>query len=510
MGCTLISAVALAAATDGFSTLLGASTGEVFGGALNGAPATVTRLFACPSAPPAALAALRRRLRAKLALLSALQNPRLVRLLHVCEDTGDATRPFALVCELLAGGSLRDWEAAAVGGGACGAGGAGGAGGAAGLGASAAAAASAATLPFSGMGVTRVVELMRAGTGRAEVAEVGLGALVELTGGWGSLEDRDEKMRWRGGDLVARVRECTGCGCAKVLVAALKAHGTSAAGVAEMGCWAVANICAPGASLAALLVAGAAAAVVAVLRAHVGVAGVAEWGLRALASVACSDCGRDASVAAGAVPAALVSLQAHVGVAGVAEWGLELLVSIAARGSECSFFVAAHGAVPQVVAALRAHVGEAGVARIGCRALAIFAASDCGRAACVAAGAVPALVASLQAHAGGAGVALHGCWALSIIACSHPGRDASVAAGALPAVLAALQAHAGAPDVALHGAWALLNIGISPSHRAAIVAAGAVPTLTTLSSTHSGAVKAKALEALAILTHKCESCSCAC
>jgi serine/threonine protein kinase len=60
-------------------------------------------------ASPAVLAALRRRFRAELLTLSTFQHPRIVRLLHACEDTGDAAHPLALAFELLAGGSLADW-----------------------------------------------------------------------------------------------------------------------------------------------------------------------------------------------------------------------------------------------------------------------------------------------------------------------------------------------------------------------------------------------------------------
>ena len=110
--CTPITGAELAAATSGYAAgaLLGrGATGEVFSGALRGAPIAVKRLKAPADASPAVLAALRRRFRAELLTLSTFQHPRIVRLLHACEDTGDAAHPLALAFELLAGGSLADW-----------------------------------------------------------------------------------------------------------------------------------------------------------------------------------------------------------------------------------------------------------------------------------------------------------------------------------------------------------------------------------------------------------------
>jgi hypothetical protein len=108
---TPISSAALTAATNSYTTLLGAgATGEVFQGrALDGTPLAVKRLKAPKGAPPELLEALRARFRAELATLAAFRHPRIVRLLHTCEATGDDTHPFALVLELLEGGSLADW-----------------------------------------------------------------------------------------------------------------------------------------------------------------------------------------------------------------------------------------------------------------------------------------------------------------------------------------------------------------------------------------------------------------
>ena len=104
--CIPITSAELTAATASFSTLLGrGATGAVYAGSHHGTPIAV-KLLAAPSAaeaPPALLAALRLRFRAELATLTTFRHPRLVRLLHACEE------PLALVFELLPGGSLADY-----------------------------------------------------------------------------------------------------------------------------------------------------------------------------------------------------------------------------------------------------------------------------------------------------------------------------------------------------------------------------------------------------------------
>ncbi len=92
---------------------------------------------------------------------------------------------------------------------------------------------SASALPHDGMTVAQVIELMRAGLGRAEVAEAGAKALVglsmipaERTAGSILLLRKTE---------VPRLEECIGCGCVSVLVAALTAH-VGVAGVVEQCC----------------------------------------------------------------------------------------------------------------------------------------------------------------------------------------------------------------------------------------------------------------------------------
>ena len=83
------------------SLKLGASlgkgaTGEVFAGELQGAPVAVKRL-ALSSKDPDVLAALARRFRAEVGVLSTLSHPRLVRLLAWAEDENPSTaHPFAM------------------------------------------------------------------------------------------------------------------------------------------------------------------------------------------------------------------------------------------------------------------------------------------------------------------------------------------------------------------------------------------------------------------------------
>ena len=108
--CTPITSAALSACTNSYSTKLGeGATGEVFSGVIHGVPVAVKRLKAPGDASSEVLSSLRRRVRAELGTLSAFQHPRIVQLLHSCEDTGDRSHPFALAFELLEQGSLAEW-----------------------------------------------------------------------------------------------------------------------------------------------------------------------------------------------------------------------------------------------------------------------------------------------------------------------------------------------------------------------------------------------------------------
>ena len=108
--CTPIPAAHLARVTSQWSDKLGeGATGEVFRGALEGAPIAVKRLRLPPDASPLVLAMLQKRFRAELGTLSSFQHPRIVRLLHFAEDAASPAHPFSLVFELLEEGSLADW-----------------------------------------------------------------------------------------------------------------------------------------------------------------------------------------------------------------------------------------------------------------------------------------------------------------------------------------------------------------------------------------------------------------
>ena len=108
--CTPIPAAHLARVTSQWSDKLGeGATGEVFRGALEGAPIAVKRLRLPPDASPLVLAMLQKRFRAELGTLSSFAHPRIVRLLHFAEDADTPGHPFSLVFELLEEGSLADW-----------------------------------------------------------------------------------------------------------------------------------------------------------------------------------------------------------------------------------------------------------------------------------------------------------------------------------------------------------------------------------------------------------------
>lgn len=103
----------LVAATASFpkENLLGSgATGDVFRGVLDEQAVAVKLLNLPEFATPAAKVALQRMFQRELDVLGSYRNPRLVRLLHFSHDTSPTSKhPFALVFELLEGGSLADW-----------------------------------------------------------------------------------------------------------------------------------------------------------------------------------------------------------------------------------------------------------------------------------------------------------------------------------------------------------------------------------------------------------------
>lgn len=101
------------AATENFAEarLIGSgATGDVYSGQIEDQAVAVKLLNLPEVAAPTAKAALQRTFHRELAVLSSYRNPRLVRLQHFAQDTAAESRhPFALVFELLEGGSLADW-----------------------------------------------------------------------------------------------------------------------------------------------------------------------------------------------------------------------------------------------------------------------------------------------------------------------------------------------------------------------------------------------------------------
>lgn len=104
-------------ATDDFRDRIGSgATGEVFSGEHDGASIAVKRLNLPAGSSPQIRARLRRRFLAELHALAGMQHVRLVHLKgYAVDDTEGAVHPFALVYELLAGGSLADWLKGAAG-----------------------------------------------------------------------------------------------------------------------------------------------------------------------------------------------------------------------------------------------------------------------------------------------------------------------------------------------------------------------------------------------------------
>lgn len=103
------SLAALSAATRGFSEEIGAgATGRVYSGVLpDGLPVAVKRLSLPAAASPAIRRSLERTFHREIGVLARLRHPRIVELFGVAVDERpDIEHPFALVTELLEGGSL--------------------------------------------------------------------------------------------------------------------------------------------------------------------------------------------------------------------------------------------------------------------------------------------------------------------------------------------------------------------------------------------------------------------
>lgn len=103
----------LAAATGSFSdeTKIGSgATGDVYRGILEGDVAVAVKVLRLPDAAgPEVKAALQRAFEREVSILASFRSPRIVRLLCFSHDSGSAKHPYALVFELLEGGSVADW-----------------------------------------------------------------------------------------------------------------------------------------------------------------------------------------------------------------------------------------------------------------------------------------------------------------------------------------------------------------------------------------------------------------
>jgi len=187
-------------------------------------------------------------------------------------------------------------------------------------------------------------------------------------------------------------------------------------------------------------------------------------------------------------PSSLVNLAGMPAAAGNADGARRIaqaLADIAASDAGRAACVAAGAPAALVaLASMPAVRDSADAAQFVALALENVAASDAGDAACVAAGAPAALVAlaGTPAVRGSADAAQYVAWALANVAASDAGEAACVAAGAPAAlaVLASAQAVRGSADAAQYVAQALVNIAASDAGRAACVAAGAPAALVAL------------------------------
>jgi serine/threonine protein kinase len=101
----------IVSATNSFTTSLGqGATGEVFQGSLDGIPIAVKRLKLSDAERVDVRQELNRRFHAELKALRKYAHVRIVRILgFAVDDDKKALHPFAIILELLEGGSLGDW-----------------------------------------------------------------------------------------------------------------------------------------------------------------------------------------------------------------------------------------------------------------------------------------------------------------------------------------------------------------------------------------------------------------
>jgi hypothetical protein len=218
---------------------------------------------------------------------------------------------------------------------------------------------------------------------------------------------------------------------------------------------------APGSSRLVLRESGAAAAVVAGMKAHAADAELQAAGCAALA--ACGLGGKAwklAVVAAGGLEAAVCALRGHAAIADVVVAAAAALRGCAIMEPVARHAVVAAGGAAAVVAAVAAHPVDEAVAREACAALGNMAGGDEELQKCVlACGGLEAIVAAMRRHAAADSVQAQGCGALGNLAAGDAATQRAVLeAGGAAAVVAAIRTHSEAKNVQDGGRAALTNM----------------------------------------------------
>ncbi len=359
--------------------------------------------------------------------------------------------------------------------------------------------------PSPDMPVERVVLLMGAKRGDADVAEAGALSLSDILERSGSGAANTAAVALRHG-------------AAKELVAALVAHG-GAAGVAASAARALSALAVAGEGARdAVEGEGAVAALVGALKLHDGTPAVAYEALLALTNVVSGEGAprRGAAAAAAGAPAAAVgAMTHHAGDALLAEAAAALLRNLSFPGASSGGAAClAAGALAPLVGALHAHEASPHVAYEALAALTNLTAGGGAARSAVSAGAHRSAVAALRAHAGSARVAEAAASVLGNLAEVGAGEGGGggdggggagaevVAGGGVAALVRVLGAHRGVPGACEAASRALYNLArSSDAHRDACVAGDAVPALVGALEAAGGApaaagAAAKALAAL--------------
>jgi len=199
-------------------------------------------------------------------------------------------------------------------------------------------------------------------------------------------------------------------------------------------------------------------AVVAAMEAHGGSAAVQEQGCRALGNLACDSPANQARAAkAGAIEAVVTAMWAHGGSSVVQENACFALDNLAAGCLANQARAAEAGAIEAVVAAMEEHGGSDEVQQWACFALGHLACnSPANKTRAAEAGAIEAVVAAMEAHGGSDAVQEDACCALGNLALDSPANRARAAeAGAMEAVVAAMETHEGSALVQAAGQYTL-------------------------------------------------------